>query len=264
MSYETILTEDSGSVRVITMHRPERLNAWTYQMGGELRAAIEAANNDDDVDAMVLTGAGRGFCAGADIEAVFKAQADGEDVTAGGGAGNWVELMRQSKPIVAAVNGAAIGLGVTQILPMDFLLASDNAKLSVRFVKMGLVPELASSHFLAARVGCGLASELMLTGKTVSAAEALQIGLIDRLTSADELLPAACQVAAEMGANPRSAVMHIKQLLTDNISETDIALIQQRELQALHQCYASAEHKEAIGAFLEKREPDFKTARREG
>ncbi len=263
MSYETILSERQGSVQVVTMHRPERLNAWTYKMGGELRAAFAAANNDDEVDAIVLTGAGRGFCAGAVVEAVFKAQSEGEDVTEGGGAGDWVGVLRGSKPVVAAVNGPAIGLGVTQILPMDYLIASEQAKLSVRFVKMGLVPELASSNFLTARVGFGQASELMLSGRTVEASEALAMGLVDRVTTAEELLPEACRVAAEMGANPRSAVRHIKQLLTLNANETDITQVQRRELEALQQCYASAEHKEAISAFLEKRPPDFKTARQQ-
>jgi 2-(1,2-epoxy-1,2-dihydrophenyl)acetyl-CoA isomerase len=243
------------------MHRPERLNAWTYQMGGELRQAIEAANNSDEVNAIVLTGAGRGFCAGADIEAVFKAQADGKDVTSGGGAGNWVELMRTSKPIVAAINGAAIGVGITQVFPMDYLIASDNAKLSVRFVKMGLVPELASSHFLNLRVGFGQASELMLTGRTVTAEEGLAMGLVDKVTSPETLLDTACEIAAAMGENPQSAIRHIKQLITANATESDIALIQKREMEALQQCYASAEHKEAIAAFLDKREPDFKAAR---
>ncbi|MFT7653681.1 MAG: enoyl-CoA hydratase/carnithine racemase, partial [Candidatus Azotimanducaceae bacterium] len=116
MSYETILTENIDGVCVITMHRPERLNAWTYKMGGELNAAVIDANADPEVNAIVLTGAGRGFCAGADVEAVFKAQADGEDVTEGGGAGDWVNLMRSSKPVVAAINGPAIGLGITQVL----------------------------------------------------------------------------------------------------------------------------------------------------
>ena len=261
MSYETILTEIIDSVCVITMNRPERLNAWTYRMGSELNTAVKAANGDDDVNAIVLTGAGRGFCAGADIEAVFKAQADGEDVTDGGGAGDWVNLMRQSKPVVAAINGAAIGLGVTQVLPMDYLLASESAKISVRFVKMGLVPELASSHFLAARLGFGVASELMLTGRTLSGAEALEIGLVDKVTKNADLLDEACSVARAMGANPRSALLQIKQLLTQNATETDIRLIQKREGEALTECYASNEHKEAIAAFLEKREPDFKTAR---
>ena len=261
MSYETILTENIDGVCIITMNRPERLNAWTYKMGGELNAAVIAANADDDVNAMVLTGAGRGFCAGADIEAVFKAQSEGEDVTEGGGAGDWVNLMRNSKPIVAAINGAAIGLGVTQVLPMDYLVASESAKISVRFVKMGLVPELASSHFLTARVGFGLASELMLTGKTLQGAEALEIGLVDKVTADEDLLETACGIARSMGENPRSALLHIKQLLTANATETDIRLIQKREGEALQECYASNEHKEAIAAFLEKREPDFKAAR---
>ena len=261
MSYETILTENIDNVRLITMNRPERLNAWTWKMGGELNAAVQAANADDDVNAMVLTGAGRGFCAGADIEAVFKAQADGEDVREGGGAGDWVNLMRQSKPIVAAINGPAIGLGVTQVLPMDNLVASESAKISVRFVKMGLVPELASSYFLTARLGFGVASELMLTGKTLSGQEALDIGLVDKVTPDDALLDEACTMARAMGENPRSALLQIKQLLTQNATETDIRLIQKREGEALAVCYASNEHKEAITAFLEKRPPDFKTAR---
>lgn len=264
MTYETILTENIDGVCLITMNRPERLNAWTWKMGGELNAAVQAANADDDVNAIVLTGAGRGFCAGADIEAVFKAQSDGEDVREGGGAGDWVNLMRQSKPVVAAINGPAIGLGVTQVLPMDFLVASESAKISVRFVKMGLVPELASSHFLTTRVGFGLASELMLTGKTLTGAEALEIGLVDKVSQDGELLDEACAIARSMGENPRAALLQIKQLLTQNAAETDIRVIQQREGQALAECYASNEHKEAIAAFLEKREPDFKSARAEG
>lgn len=264
MAYETILTENRDGVCVITMHRPERLNAWTYQMGGELNAAVKAANDDEDVTSIVLTGAGRGFCAGADIEAVFKAQADGDDVSRdGGGAGNWVQVMRDSKPVVAAINGAAIGVGLTQVLPMDYLVAASGAKLSVRFVKMGLVPELASSHFLFARVGFGQASELMLTGKTVVAEEALEIGLVDKVVPADDLLDTACDIAAAMGENPQSALKHIKALITANASETDVTLVQRREIEALNQAYTSSEHKEAISAFLEKREPDFKTARQQ-
>lgn len=261
MSYETILTEMRGSVLVITLNRPERLNAWTYHMGKELNAAVEAGNADDDVEAIVLTGAGRGFCAGADIEAVFKAQSEGEDVGQNERPRNWVDLVRNAKPIVAAINGAAIGMGVTQVLPMDYLVAAENAKLSVRFVKMGLVPELASSHYLFARVGFGNASELMLSGRTVSAAEALDMGLVDRVTSSEDLLDTACAVAAGMGENPQSSLRFIKDLISANAVDSDYNAVQKREIEALHQAYASAEHKEAIGAFLEKREPDFKAAR---
>lgn len=264
MNYQTILSENTDGICIITLNRPDRLNAWTYQMRGELDHAIKSANSDDNINAIVMTGAGRGFCAGADIEAVFKAQSEGEDVTSGDSVSNWVELIRESKPIVAAINGPAIGLGITQILPMDFLIASTAAKISLRFVKMGLVPELASSYFLTTRVSFGLASELMLTGKTVTADEALEIGLVDKVTAPEELLQSACDIARAMGENPQSALRQIKQLLTVNVSEQDINLVQRREGEALEKCYVSEEHKEAISAFLEKRTPDFKSARKRG
>lgn len=264
MAYETILTDFNDGVLTITMNRPDRLNAWTYQMGDELQDAVTGANDNDDVEAIVMTGAGRGFCAGADVKDLFKAQADSGKVggSATGRPRDWVKLIRDSKPCIAAVNGAAIGLGVTQILPMDFIIASTEAKFSLRFVKMGLVPELASSHFVAARCGFGAANDLMLTGKTISADEALAVRLIDKVTSAEELLPAAREMARAMGENPVSAVRKVKQLITANLAETDLTEVQKREGAALAECYKSPEHHEAINAFLEKRQPDFKKARK--
>ena len=262
MTYETITTELRGEVLLITLNRPDRLNAWTHQMGAELGDAISQANHSDDVTAMVLTGAGRGFCAGADIRDLFKAQAEG-DKEAGGvrPTRNWVELIRESKPIVAAVNGAAIGVGLTQILPCDYIIASSAAKLSARFIKMGLVPELASSRLLVARMGLGQASRIMLTGETLSAEQALETRLIDEMTDEASLVDTAIDMAAAMGANPQRALTMVKQLITDNMAEADLSSVQAREMVALNQCYESAEHHEAINAFLEKREPDFKAAR---
>ena len=262
MPYETILTDVSDGICTITMNRPHRLNAWTYQMGNEMADAVNIANAHDDVNAIVVTGAGRGFCAGADIGDVFKKQAD--TGTTGGDSRrviSWVDLVRSSKPMVAAINGAAIGVGLTQVLPMDLLIAARGAKLSVRFIKLGLVPELASSHFLFLRAGFGNASDLMLSGRTVDADEALKLGLVDRVVDAPQLLSAARAAARSMGENPQSAIRLVKQLITANASEGDIALVQRRELEALQTCYASPEHKEAIAAFMEKREPDFKAAR---
>ena len=266
MGYETILTSIDDGILTITMNRPDRLNAWTYQMGDEMQDAVEQGNANDDVEAIVVTGAGRGFCAGADIKDVFKTQADSGKVggSASGQPRDWVGLLRRSKPCVAAVNGAAIGLGVTQILPMDYIVASTDAKLSLRFVKMGLVPELASSFFVVARTGYGAANELMLTGKTVGAEEALALHLVDKVTTPDELIPAAREMAKAMGENPQSALRQIKELITANMAETDITEVQRREGRALAECYKSAEHKEAISAFIEKRQPDFRKARRQG
>ncbi len=264
MTYETILVDNVGGISTITLNRPERLNAWTYQMGAELSQAVRAGNEDDDVLAFVVTGAGRGFCAGADIGDVFKAQAEGEDVGRNDSPRDWVGEIRAAKPMVAAINGAAIGVGLTQVLPMDYLVAADDAKLSVRFVKMGLVPELASSHFLVLRMGFGRASELMLSGRTVTGREAVEIGLVDRSVPADDLLQVAREVARGMGDNPQASLRAIKDLVTRNAAETDLSLVQKREIAALTEAYKSPEHKEAIAAFMEKREPDFKTARKEG
>lgn len=262
MTYESILTDISDGIMTITLNRPERLNAWTYQMGAEIDAALNAGNDSNEVEAFVVTGAGRGFCAGADVKDLFAAQAEA-GVARGGStdATSLVNLLRASKPVVAAINGAAIGVGLTQVLPMDYLIASDTAKLSCRFIKMGLVPELASSHYLVARCGFGAASELMLSGRTVMAEEALQLRLIDRVVAPDDLLAEARQVAKSMGENPQAAIAMVKQLITSNMVESDTDLVQQRELKALMQCYDTAEHKEAIAAFIEKREPDFRSVR---
>lgn len=266
MSYETILVDQQDGVVTLTMNRPERLNAWTYKMGAELDAAIKEGNADDSVIAFVLTGAGRGFCAGADVQDVFAAQSDGgsdprKEANSGVKPTNWVDLVRASKPMVAAVNGAAIGVGLTQILPMDSIVAADGAKLSVRFIKMGVVPELASSHYLPARVGFGAANELMLTGKTITAAEAHQLGLVDKLAEPDTLLTVARDTARAMGENPQAALRMVKELITKNMGEGSIDEVQRRELSALAQAYKTPEHKEAIAAFLEKRAPDFAGAR---
>jgi len=262
VSFETIEVSITDGVAVITLNRPDRLNAWTYQMSDELQTVLNDGNASDEVEAFVVTGAGRGFCAGADVKEMFQAQAESGEVRRGSSEpGDWVKLVRQSKPIVAAVNGAAIGVGLTQILPMDFIVAAEGAKLSCRFIKMGLVPELASSHFLVARCGLGQASELMLSGKTVDAAEAERVGLVDRVVAPGDLLSEAKSIAKSMGENPQVALQMVKQLISDNMAETDLSQVQKRETTALMECYKSAEHKEAIAAFIEKREPDFKGAR---
>jgi enoyl-CoA hydratase/carnithine racemase len=228
-------------------------------MGLEMATAVTAANDDKNIIAIVVTGAGRGFCAGADMSEVFQAQLDGdeEDRTPL----DWVGLMRSCKPIIAAINGPAIGVGLSQLMSMDHIVGAAGAKLSLRFVKVGVVPELASSHLVPMRVGFGKASELMLTGKTILAEEAADIGLIDQCVEPEQLLDAAHEMAHAMGENPQASLAFTKQLLTRNMSETSLADVQRLELKLLKQAYETPEHQEAIAAFLDKREPDFKTAR---
>lgn len=265
-AYSQILYDVDDDLAVITLNRPERLNAWTYPMMGELFRAVAAANADPRIGAIVLTGAGRGFCAGADVQAVFKAQADGADTkTARAEAPaervdgtDWVSVVRNAKPIVAAVNGPAYGIGLTMVLPCDFIVASTDAKLSCAFIKMGIVPELASSTFLVRRCGWGAASDLMLSGRAVTAEEAMQLRLVDDVVPADALLAAAKARARSYGANSETALHFVKELLTQNACETDIAAVQRREGALLAKAFVSAEHREAIAAFTEKRAPRFR------
>ena len=264
MSFETILLHKADDIAVITLNRPQRLNAWTAQMNRELCAAIADCNDDAAVGAIVVTGAGRGFCAGADIRDSFRARmesaesegADDEE-EAPREPGDWIQLVRSSKPMIAAVNGASVGVGATMILPMDIIVASENAKFGMVFVKMGVTPELASSHFLVQRMGFGRASEMCLTARLYSATEAFDMGLVDRLVAAEELMAQATALAKEMAANPTRHLRWVKQLLTVNGSETDIAKVQKREGEVLAQAYVSPEHKEAVDAFLAKRTPEF-------
>ncbi len=245
MAYEQILTERHDDVLLITLNRPERLNAWTPRMSAELVDAIDAADSDDAVGAIVVTGA--------DIEATFNAQLDGDDTAARPKATrSWVDVVRTCKPIIAAVNGHAVGVGLTMFLPADRIIASTAAKFSLRFVKMGLVPELASSHFLPARVGFAAASDLMLSGRIIDAEAALAVGLADEMVEPDVLLDRAIEQAREYGENPKPQLRWIKELLTVNADEPDIELVQRRELEYLERAYASTEHKEAVRAFLAK------------
>ena len=262
---ECVLTETRGEVRVLTMNRPDRLNAWTPAMGAELVHAIEAADADPGIGAIVLTGAGRGFCAGADMDDTFQTRIDGTDPgddTAGGQGGfpagiDWVASCRRAKPLVAAVNGAAVGIGMTQILPFDSIVAVERAKFGMAFIKVGLVPELASTQLLVQRVGWGMASELCLSGRLVDAHEAQRIGLADHVAGDDEVVERAVDLAASYAANPAPQLRMIKQLLTQNAVDTDLTAVQERESVLLRECWTTPEHAEAVRAFTEKRPPNF-------
>lgn len=259
MTYEQIEFSTDGAVATLTMNRPDRLNAWTYRMREEMVDAITSANNDPAIGAIILTGAGRGFCAGADMKDTFKSRMNqsGSERTAATTI-DWVKFVRESKPLIAAVNGAAVGVGLSQILSFDVIVAARSAKLAVPFVKVGVVPELASSHFLVQRMGFGRASEFALTGRFMDGEEAAASGLADKVVDDDQLMAAANEVADAIAANPDRHLAWAKQLLTANGSETDLRAVQDREMALLQQAYDSPEHKEAVDAFLNKRKPVFR------
>lgn len=266
MTYEQIIYETKGTIALITLNRPDRLNAWTPQMMEELAHAIETANDDKSIGSIVMTGAGRGFCAGADIEGTFKTRIDGNDPgndTAGGSGGvpatvDWIKLVRESKPLIAAVNGPAVGIGVTMILPFDVIVTSDAAKFGLVFVKMGIVPELASSHFLISRMGWGKASEMMLSARLYSGQEAADLGLAEHCVSSNELMEKAIAIGEQIATNPDTQLRMTKKLLTENAVTTDLNAAQKLETKFLHECWETPEHEEAVNAFLEKRPAVFR------
>lgn len=265
MTYEQLLTEQRGAVAILTLNRPEKLNAWSATLRGELHTAIAAANDDPEVGAIVLTGAGRAYCAGADISAWQHdlAASDGPGFgstrPAGGTDGSsWVHLIRGSKPVIAAVNGVAVGVGVTHILPADIRIASEQARFGFLFVKAGVVPELASSFFLPQLVGLAAAQELCLTARMIDAQEALRLGLVSKVVPPAALLDEAVALGETIAALPPDQIRMTKELFTRNAAETDLDLVMRREGEALQRSYASPDFKEAVAAFMEKRTPNFR------
>ena len=268
MPYEQITREQRGAVMLLTLNRPEKLNAWTAQMQDELRDAISAANADRNTSAIVLTGAGRAYCAGADIGGWQRSlQAadpeEGEQELTAIVPDHWVRFLHGSKPVIAAVNGVAVGIGVTHILPADIRLASEAASFGFVFVRAGVTPEVASSFLLAQTVGLGNALDLCLTARRIDAAEALRIGLVSRVTPADQLLDSALALANEIAALPEPQLRLTKQLLTRNVVEGDLDVVLAREREAWDKARATPEFREAVASFMEKRSPRFRELARQ-
>jgi 2-(1,2-epoxy-1,2-dihydrophenyl)acetyl-CoA isomerase len=174
---------------------------------------------------------------------------------------SWVHLLQRSKPLIAAVNGVAVGVGATLTLPMDFRIASENARFGFIFARMGVVPELGSSHLLAQLVGLGAALDLCLTARMVDAEESLRLGLVSRVVPPERLLDEAVALAETVVALPEPQLLLIKQLFARNASDPDMDAVLRRESEALRDAYASPEFKEAVTAFMEKRTPDYRAAR---
>ena len=260
MAYEHILTDTRGRVGVIKLNRPEKLNAWTSLMHDELTDQLERWNADDGIGASVITGEGRAFCSGADIEG-FSERLSEDQSQAGRGRASfsvpWTVLVQRSKPVVAAINGYAIGVGLTMVLPCDVRIAAEDAQLSIRFVKVGLVPELGSTRLLAQLTGLGHASDMCLTGRMVPAEEALRMGLVTAVTPPERLLETAIEKAEELANNPTPVVMLIKELLAVNPLEPNLDAVMEREQMRDRIARQWPEHEEATRAFLEKRSPRF-------
>jgi enoyl-CoA hydratase/carnithine racemase len=263
MQYEQIVTEVADGVLTITLHRPDRLNAWTSTMGEELIAAFDEADADDAVRAVIVTGAGRGFCAGADLAgggATFdyrERDAEGP-VPRDGGGRLTLRIFDSTKPVIAAINGPAVGVGATMTLAMDVRMAAEGAKIGFVFARRGIVPEACSSWFLPRVVGISRAMEWVATGRVFPAQEGLQAGLIRSIHPAGELLDAARGLAREIADNtaPVSVALARRMMWTMRGAEHPM-LAHRADSRAMFYRGQSADAAEGIGAFLEKRAAEF-------
>ncbi len=258
MSYETILSEVRGRVGLITMNRPDKLNAMSPEMDCDIRSQIAEWNADDSIGAIVWTGAGRGFCAGADIGR-FEARRDGQptDEMIPTPQDSWHEMIKASKPVIAAINGVAVGEGLTRTLPCDVRVAAESARLSFRFVRVGLTPEFASTHYAPHLIGMGRALEYMLRGNMIPANEALSAGLVGYVHPDGEMLEEAVSLAAEIADNPIWQMAQVKKLIHQNYIEHDVDKALTDEGVIFRAAQDTDAHREALAAFRERRQPRF-------
>jgi len=263
MDFEQITTETSEGILTITLNRPDRLNAWTGRMGEELRAAFDDSDADDAVRVVIVTGAGRGFCAGADLEGGGDTFDYSKRDTAGiagrdGGGEFTLRIFDSKKPVIAAINGPAVGVGATMTLPMDVRLAADDAKLGFVFARRGIIPEACSSWFLPRVVGISRAMEWVSTGRVFSAREGYEAGLIRSLHPKDELIGAARELALEIAQNTAPvSVALARQLMWRMLGAEHPMMAHRADSRGMVARGQSADVVEGVTSFLEKRPAHF-------
>lgn len=253
MTYQTIEVSTEAFITTITLNRPQRLNALTLTLADELHEALHSHDQDDATRVFVITGAGRGFCAGADLD---KSGAGDNSAANAPTLAQRIfhALVNIEKPIIAAINGVAVGGGCTMTLLCDIRLAAHSARFQLPFTKLGISAEIGSTYTLPKLIGKARAMELMLTSRMVESEEALAIGLVNQRFADDQLLAAAAQMAASIAALPPLSVRMNKASLN---LDGDMAAQFQRENMALALLKQTADAKEAIAAFREKRAPVF-------
>ena len=263
MSYETIIWEQAGAVGRLTLNRPQTLNAWTAQFGAELKQAVEREAAQDSVRAVLVTGAGRGFSSGADLKAGFDPAEDGmpdikkelHEIYHPAIAG----IRRLPKPVVAAVNGAAVGIGCSLALACDLLLAAESAFFGLAFVNIGLMPDGGSTALVPPAVGKARAFQMALLGERIPAPQALEWGLVNWVHPDDRLMGEAEALVNKLAAGPTRSYASSKQALNNFLyGDLDAQLDLEAELQ--HALGRTKDFLEGTAAFVEKREPSFSGA----
>ena len=263
MEFENIKYELNDQILVITLNRPDKLNAFKGLMMNELVNALDKADNDDEVRVVIVTGAGRAFCAGEDVSSgkldfVSQSEKTREESKVGSGL-LALKIFDMKKPIIAAINGAAVGIGITMTLPMDIRIASENAKMGFLFTRRGLIPEACSSWFLPRIVGISRAMEWVITGRVFSAQEALESRLVSRVLQQEKLLPTALDLGKEIVENTSAVSVALSRQLLWRMLGADHP-IEARKIDSKYVRYMaqSPDGFEGVASFLEKRPPAFK------
>lgn len=262
--YEAIGYDVADGILTITLSRPDKLNAFTHQMAGEMLDALDRSDADDDVRVVIVTGAGRGFCAGADLSSggkAFDAKHRGvttDEATRDMGGRVSLRIFESAKPVIGAINGPAVGVGITMTLPMDIRMASEDAKFGFVFAKRGIVPEAASSWFLPRLVGPSQAAEWLMTARVFTPDEALAGRLVRSVHPADQLLPAARELAKEMSeATSSISVALARRLMWQGLTFSTPYQSHIADSRAMRATGEGPDAFEGVSSFLEKRPPSF-------
>ncbi len=261
--YSDIRVERRETTAIVTLNRPHKLNAITQDTVAELVAALDEVDADDDVRALIVTGEGRAFCAGADISGGFEVPKTGDPATGEGiqpdpGGRVTLRLFRMQKPVIAAINGPAIGFGSSVLLPMDFRVASTAARFAFPFTKRAIVPESCSSWFLPRVVGIATALDWMMSGRTFPVDEAKKAGLVQEVVAPETLMTRAMEIATRFteGTSPASVGL-VRRLLWAMLGEAHPMTAHSLESRGLVAAYRAADYDEGFRSFLEKRAPRF-------
>jgi enoyl-CoA hydratase len=254
MSYETLLTEQRGPVLLITLNRPQALNAINRQLTSELLTEVARADADPAVRCLVLTGSKKAFAAGADIKEMHHQSYS--DMYSADWFAQWAHVTATRKPIIAAVSGFALGGGCELAMMCDFILASDTAKFGQPEIKLGVMPGMGGSQRLTRLIGRAKAMEMCLTGRMMDAAEAERSGLVSRIVPEADLIEEAVHTAELIAGLSLPAVMMTKETI-NRVDELSLAEGLRFERRVFHAMFATADQKEGMAAFVEKRKPNF-------